>query len=53
MQATTPEASVHERGGGKPVAKPRQTDRDDDNPDVPGTKLQSLERVGDRDVRVR
>ena len=28
----------------------RQTDRDDDNDDVHGTKPQSLERVGDRDV---
>ena len=28
----------------------RQTDRDDDNPDVHRTKPQSLERVGDRDV---
>ncbi len=31
-------------------ANQRQTDRDDDNADVHGTKSQSLERVGDRDV---
>ena len=31
-------------------ANQRQTDRDDNNDDVHGTKPQSLERVGDRDI---